>query len=107
MQLALTREEFDGCSVLEAVHSARERGHQVGALKITSLFPFHEGVIREFMGRCREILIPELNFEGQLANLIGYLHNKDVVRLNRATGVPIAPTTILNEIEKLVQAGGR
>lgn len=94
-------------SVLEAVHSARERGHRVGALKITSLFPFHESAIRTFMARCREILIPELNFEGQLANLIGYLHTKDVVRFNRATGVPLAPSTILREIEALIQAGGR
>lgn len=92
-------------AVLEAVGAARDRGIRVGALKITSLFPYHEDAIREFMERCDEILIPELNFEGQLANLIGHLHRKGVVRMNRATGVPIAPSLILKEIEALLEGG--
>ncbi len=94
-------------SVLEAVHTAHEHGMKVGAMKITSLFPYHEDLIRAFMNRCDEILIPELNFGGQLADLIGRLHGKDVIRMNRATGVPIAPSLILKEIETLVMEGGK
>ena len=90
-------------SVLEAVKAIRERGHEVGALKITSLFPYHEDEIRAFMRRCDEILIPELNLLGQLANLIGHLHAKDVIRMSRATGVPMPPSAILKEIEKLLE----
>ena len=89
-------------SILDAVNQARARGRNVGALKITSIFPFHALEIREFMGRCDEILIPELNYEGQLANLIGHLHRKDVVRLNRVTGIPFPPSAILSKIEDLV-----
>lgn len=92
-------------SILEAVTSARNRGLRVGGLKITSIFPFHESVIRAFMNRCSEILIPELNYAGQLANLIGYIHSKDVVRLNRVTGTPFPPSAILEKIEYLVQVG--
>jgi len=92
-------------SVLEAVNTAAERGLRVGALKITSIFPFHADVIRSFMNRCGHVLIPELNYSGQLANLIGHLHNKDVIRLNMVTGVPFSPSTILFEIENLVGAG--
>jgi len=92
-------------AILEAVNIANERGLNVGALKITSIFPFHGGVIRAFMNRCSEVLIPELNYEGQLANLIDHLHHKDVVRLSRATGVPISPSLILKEIETLALAG--
>jgi 2-oxoglutarate ferredoxin oxidoreductase subunit alpha len=54
------------------------------------------------MDRCEEILIPELNLEGQLANLIGHLHKKDVVRLNRVTGVPIPASDILDKIRALL-----
>lgn len=89
-------------SALEAVHMAREGGMKAGALKITSLFPYHAREIRAFMDKCGEVLIPELNFEGQLANLIGHLHRKDVVRMNRVTGVPIAATEILKEMKTLV-----
>jgi 2-oxoglutarate ferredoxin oxidoreductase subunit alpha len=88
-------------AALEAVHMAREEGMKAGALKITSLYPYHEETIRAFMDRCGEILIPELNYEGQLANLIGHLHRKDVRRLNRATGVPLAASEILVEIKRL------
>ncbi len=90
-------------SVLEAVRIGWEKGYEVGALKITSLFPYHEDEIREFMRRCDEVLIPELNLQGQLANLIGHLHSRDVVRMDRATGVPLAPSAILREVERLLE----
>ena len=92
-------------SILEAVRMCWDKGYEVGALKITSLFPYHEDEIREFMSRCDEVLIPELNLQGQLANLIGHLHSRDVVRMDRATGVPLAPSVILRQIEKLLEVG--
>jgi 2-oxoglutarate ferredoxin oxidoreductase subunit alpha len=69
---------------------------------VTALYPYHEDAIRTFMGRCREVLIPELNFQGQLANLIGHLHRKDVVRLLLTTGTPFSPAVILEKIEELL-----
>ena len=54
------------------------------------------------MEKCGEILIPELNYEGQLANLIGHLHRKEVVRLNQVTGLPLPVSTIVEKIETLV-----
>jgi 2-oxoglutarate ferredoxin oxidoreductase subunit alpha len=89
-------------SALEAVLVAQSRGFKAGALKITSIFPFHADVIRQFMERCQEVLIPELNYEGQLANLIGHLHRKEVKRLNRVTGTPMPPALILEKIESIL-----
>jgi 2-oxoglutarate ferredoxin oxidoreductase subunit alpha len=89
-------------SALEAVQREREEGHNVGALKVTTIFPYHEEDIRAFMDQCGEILIPELNQEGQLANLIGHLHRKDVVRFNQVTGVPLSVAAIAERIEKLI-----
>jgi 2-oxoglutarate ferredoxin oxidoreductase subunit alpha len=89
-------------SALEAVLKGQKRGVKVGALKITSLYPYHADAIRSFMERCGEILIPELNYEGQLSNLVGHLHRKDVVRLNRVTGVPIPASVILEKVEELL-----
>jgi len=54
------------------------------------------------MKKCKEILIPELNYEGQLANLIGHLHGKDVVRLNRTTGMPMPASVIYERIKRLI-----
>ena len=89
-------------SALEAGLMAREKGLKIGVLKVTSIFPFHEDAIREFMGRCREILIPELNYEGQLANLIGHLHRETVHRLNHATGKPMSATDILEKVDEII-----
>ena len=89
-------------AALEAVMTAKNRGFRVGALKITSIFPFHADRIGKFMKRCKNVLIPELNYEGQLANLIGYLHKKSVVRLNRTTGTPMPPSLILEKIESIL-----
>jgi 2-oxoglutarate ferredoxin oxidoreductase subunit alpha len=88
-------------AALEAVQKAREKGVAAGALKITALYPYHADVIRAFMERCEQILIPELNLEGQLADLIGHLYSKDVLRLNRVTGIPLKASDILAEIERL------
>jgi 2-oxoglutarate ferredoxin oxidoreductase subunit alpha len=92
-------------SVLDAVKTAIERGWKVGALKITSIYPFHEDVISQFMARCGHVLIPELNFSGQLANLIGHLYKKEVTRLNKVTGIPLSRSVILSEIEKILGKG--
>jgi 2-oxoglutarate ferredoxin oxidoreductase subunit alpha len=92
-------------SVLEAVNKARAKGLNVGALKITAIYPYHADIIGEFMTRCSRVLIPELNHAGQLANLISHLRGNDVVRLNLATGLPFPPSIILSKIEELLQAG--
>jgi 2-oxoglutarate ferredoxin oxidoreductase subunit alpha len=57
------------------------------------------------MSRCKEVLVPELNYEGQLANLIDYLHRKDVVRLNRTTGLPFPVSAILEKAEEILGLG--
>ena len=88
-------------AALEAVLRAREKDMRVGALKISSIFPYHNEEIRSFMDKCNNILIPELNFEGQLANLIGHLFSKDILRLNKVTGVPMSAGEILEEIESI------
>jgi 2-oxoglutarate ferredoxin oxidoreductase subunit alpha len=89
-------------SAMEAAALARKQGLRVGALKITSIFPYHREAIRAFMNRCQEILIPELNYEGQLANLIGHLHNKDVERLNRTPGMPMPASVIFDKVKSMI-----
>jgi len=89
-------------AALEAVNMARDKGMSVGALRITAIFPYHEEAIRSFMARCREVLFPELNHEGQLATLIGHLHGSGVRRLNRVTGLPLTAVEILAGIEEIL-----
>jgi len=94
-------------AALDAVNTAREQGLRVGALKVTTMYPYHAEEIRAFMSRCQEILIPELNLSGQLATLIGHLFPKDVIRLNMVTGIPIYPSVILVKIREIIGVQGR
>ncbi|MBW1851515.1 MAG: 2-oxoacid:acceptor oxidoreductase family protein, partial [Deltaproteobacteria bacterium] len=88
-------------SALEAVRMAQDKGLNVGILKINAIFPYHAEEIQRFMDKCDRVLIPELNFEGQLANLIGHLHKKTVLRLNEVTGTPMSANRIFKEIVTL------
>jgi 2-oxoglutarate/2-oxoacid ferredoxin oxidoreductase subunit alpha len=90
-------------SIIEAVQKMKKSGFSVGALKISSLFPFHAQAIRKFMAKSRLVLIPELNYEGQLANLIGHLDSKPVQRLNLVTGTPMPASVIQKRIEDLME----
>jgi len=84
------------------MREGQQKGLRIGALKVTAIFPYHDEEIRGFMARCGEVIIPELNYEGQLANLIGHLHRKDVIRLNLVIGRPLAPSVILDKIESIL-----
>ncbi len=90
-------------SVLEAVAKSKKNGFSVGALKITSIFPYHSEIIKSFMAKSKFVLIPELNYEGQLANLIERLNSKPVERLNLVTATPIPPSAIQKRIEELLE----
>jgi 2-oxoglutarate ferredoxin oxidoreductase subunit alpha len=94
-------------SVLEAVNLLQDEGLKVGALKITSIYPYHEKEIRSFIERCDEVLIPELNFQGQLAILISHLFRREAIRLNMATGVPIFPSIIAQKIKDIIGVKNR
>ncbi len=88
-------------SILEAVQRARSEGISAGALKIGSLWPLHEEAIRDFVRRCRIVCVAELNQGAQLAQLLGPLSDKEIHRLNRATGMPITPSWIQQGIVRL------
>ncbi len=92
-------------AALEATLNAQSKGLKVGMLKVTSIFPYHADDIRSFMDRCKDILIPELNFSGQFANLIGHLHKKEIIRLNFATAEPIPVTEIEKKIGDILGLG--
>ena len=57
--------------------------------------------IAEFFEDCAEVLIPELNYEGQFANLVAAAVPRRVTRLNRVPGVPMPVDDILNSIRSL------
>ncbi len=89
-------------AALEAAEMAYQKGILVGALKIATVFPLHKEQIQTFMNKCETILVPELNFQGQLSTLLEGLTNKTIIRLNLATGQPITPQEVFTKIEEVI-----
>ena len=89
---------------LEAMLAARKEGIRCSAMKVVMLSPLPLEAINDFFADCREILIPELNYQGQFANLITAATAREVHRLDRVSGRPMHVEDILAEVRRL---GGR
>ena len=87
--------------ILEAMIEARNEGIRCSAMKVVMLSPLPLEPINAFMDDCREVLVPELNYEAQFASLVTGSTGRSVHRLNRVTGAPMRVSEILSEIRRL------
>ncbi len=87
--------------ILEAMLMARAEGINCSAMKVVMLSPLPSQAILDYFADCKEILVPELNYEGQFANLVAAVVPKPFTRLNRVPGVPMRVADILGEIRRL------
>jgi 2-oxoglutarate ferredoxin oxidoreductase subunit alpha len=86
---------------LEAVLKAREEGIRSALLKVVMLSPLPVDAIRSFIADCGEVLVPELNYEGQFANLVTGATGCPVHRFDRVSGRPMRVDEVLAEIRRL------
>lgn len=86
---------------LEAMLKARAEGIRCAAMKVVMLSPFPTEGVASFMADCREVLVPELNYQGQFANLLQANIARPVTRLDRVPGEPMKVEEILEEIRRL------
>ena len=87
--------------ILEAMFAARREGIRCAAMKVVLLAPFPSDAVAAFMDDCAQVLVPELNYEGQFANLLSGATGRSVIRFNRVTGTPLQVEEILAEIRRL------
>ncbi|MCZ7655938.1 MAG: 2-oxoacid:acceptor oxidoreductase family protein [Rhodocyclaceae bacterium] len=86
---------------LEAMLKARGEGIRCAAMKVVMLSPFPTERVAAFLADCKEVLVPELNYQGQFANLLQAHVARPVTRLNRVPGEPMKVEDILEEIRRL------
>jgi 2-oxoglutarate ferredoxin oxidoreductase subunit alpha len=90
--------------ILEAMYAAQDEGIPCATMKVVMLSPLPAGQVSAFFDDCAHVLVPELNYEGQLANLVSGALGRPVTRLNRATGTPMLVEEILAEVRALSRA---
>ena len=87
-------------AVEEAVGIANERGIPVQGLVPKLMHPFVHSEWKPFLGSIEKLLVPEMNFTGQLATLLRSTYGIPTVRLNKLKGVPFQTEEILEMIEQ-------
>jgi 2-oxoglutarate ferredoxin oxidoreductase subunit alpha len=88
-------------TIQEAVDRARAKGYKVASLHPKILSPLPDRTISEFIRSVQKVIIPECNYSGQLANLLGAKYGLQAIRVNKFGGIPFTAGEILRAIEEV------
>ena len=88
-------------AIHEAVLKARKRLIHVRWLQCKLLNPLPETQLSKFLKGVRKILVPELNYTSQFANLLRAHFGIDPITMNKTEGLPFTPNDILRKIEEV------
>jgi 2-oxoglutarate ferredoxin oxidoreductase subunit alpha len=91
-----------GCvarSAKRALREAREKGIQVGLLKLTTLWPFMRSAVEKVLQTSKVLIVPEMNM-GQISREVKRVNPgiAKVFTLNKVDGTIITPGEILNRV---------
>jgi 2-oxoglutarate ferredoxin oxidoreductase subunit alpha len=88
-------------AIHEAVDRARAKGYKVASLHPRILSPLPDRSIYDFIHSVRTVIVPECNYSGQLANLLGAKYGLQAIRVNKFGGIPFTAGEILRAIEEV------
>ncbi len=92
-------------SVREAVERARAKGYRVAALHLRALNPLPLRTIGEFLADVERVMVPEANYQGQLAHHLAAALGIRPIRVSKIGGLPFTPGEVLAKIEEVVSDG--
>jgi 2-oxoglutarate ferredoxin oxidoreductase subunit alpha len=87
-------------TAVEAARLANARGRSVACLAPRMLWPLPDQQIAPFLAGKRLLIVPEVNYSGQFAELLKARYGVRVQKVNTYGGVPFEVGQILNAIEK-------
>lgn len=88
---------------LAAMLVAQGDGISCAAMKVVMMSPLPVDAIKAFTDDCRVLLVPELNYEGQFANILASAVPREIHRLSRVPGMPMRVEDILAEVRRLAK----
>jgi 2-oxoglutarate ferredoxin oxidoreductase subunit alpha len=97
-----------GCTsraVYEAVELAKEKGIQVGFIRLKTIWPFPEKAVRELGERCKAVVVPEMNLKELFYEVERAVHGAaPVVAVNKVGGSEmITPEELTAEVVRSVK----
>jgi 2-oxoglutarate ferredoxin oxidoreductase subunit alpha len=82
-------------AALEAVRILEERGIRAGGFLPRLLWPVVEKPLREFIDRCAEVVVVEMNSMGQYANIVEQVTHRDIIRVCDVFARPVPVSDIV------------
>jgi 2-oxoglutarate ferredoxin oxidoreductase subunit alpha len=92
---------FTARSSLYAMEQLRRENKKVGMLRLKTIWPFADRIVKELGTKARKIFVPEMN-RGQVAGEIMKYARCDVISHPQTNGEVIDPSTILEEMRRLL-----
>jgi 2-oxoglutarate ferredoxin oxidoreductase subunit alpha len=89
-------------SARRAVNEARQRGVAAGFLRLISLWPFPEEMIRKIGEQVDAVIVAEMNL-GQMIHEVERFVDKPIIGVQHAGGEMMAPESILETILEVAQ----
>lgn len=87
--------------VREAVQRAQEEGMRVAAMYPKLLSPLPEEEIRAFAAPLKAVIVPELNYLGQLAEILEARLDVPVIRLSKYGGIPFTASEVYQKVKEV------
>jgi len=88
-------------TIQEAVDRALEQGKRIASIHLRVLSPLPDRAIEDFISSVEKVIVPECNYSGQLANLLGAKYGLQAIRVNKFGGIPFTAGEILRAIEEV------
>jgi len=92
---------FTARSALFAIEQLRKEGKRVGLLRLKTIWPFADKIIKDIGQRAKKIFVPEMN-RGQIAGEIMKYATCEVIPYNQTNGEIIHPHQIIKEVRSIV-----
>ena len=92
---------FTARSALFAIEQLRKEGKKVGLLRLKTIWPFADKIIKDIGQKAKKIFVPEMN-RGQIAGEIMKYAPCEVIPYNQTNGEIIHPHRIINEVRSIL-----
>jgi len=92
---------FTARSALFAIEQLRKEGKRVGLLRLKTIWPFADKIIKDIGQRAKKIFVPEMN-RGQIAGEIMKYAACEVIPYNQTNGEIIHPHQVIKEVRSIL-----
>ena len=84
---------------LGAVHIMREKGLKIGFLRLITIWPFADTIVKKLCSQAKKIFVPEMNL-GQISREIERFTSNEVISISKIGGISHTTKEIIDGVEE-------